>query len=396
MYPSTIHLVNRFVEYSVLQYLTLKSVSGSKTAGDTPVRPLDDSPEPAVKAVFLFKIRHRGKAISKSREQQSNNRRRLWLVSLRDRTARFLSCRSSEGWFPASLRRRVESTGNFTAKIRNLAPVGVLAAKTVGFDTQKIENPEISGVEYQLGTLHGSEIRKNLLEKWARKCVCCGQENVPLQAEHIVQKASGGSCCLANLALACPDGNRKKADQKLKIYLKLKPEAAEKIFKQVTASLKDVAAVNSTRWAVFNLLKDTVLPVFIGSVGQIKFSRPRFGIQNAHALDVACAGQVSGVSGWKKSTLIIFCQGRGAYKRSLVEGDGFPRGCQPRTKSVFELRNGGMVQAEVPKGQQAGIHPGRVAVRTSGSFNGLATVSNKYCRLIQRADGYGNFVSILN
>jgi len=34
------------------------------------------------------------------------------------------------------------------------------------FDTQKLQNPEISGVEYQQGELFGYEVREYLLEKW--------------------------------------------------------------------------------------------------------------------------------------------------------------------------------------------------------------------------------------
>lgn len=54
-----------------------------------------------------------------------------------------------------------------------------------------------------------------------------------------------------------------------------------------------------------------------------------------------------------------------------------------------------MVKAVVPTGKKAGTYIGRVAVRTSGSFN-LKTangtvqgISHRHCRLFQRADGYG-------
>jgi len=62
--------------------------------------------------------------------------------------------------------------------------------------------------------------------------------------------------------------------------------------------------------------------------------------------------------------------------------------------AVFVLDKRKFVRADVPKGQYAGTHIGRVAVRTSGSFNiqtALSTVqgiSYRYCRVLQRADGY--------
>jgi 5-methylcytosine-specific restriction endonuclease McrA len=49
------------------------------------------------------------------------------------------------------------------------------------------------GVQYQQGTLAGYEVREYLLEKWHRQCAYCGAVNVPLQIEHIVPKAKGGS-----------------------------------------------------------------------------------------------------------------------------------------------------------------------------------------------------------
>ena len=43
----------------------------------------------------------------------------------------------------------------------------------VKFDTQKIQHPEISGVEYQKGELFGYDVREYLLEKWGY--YQCGQ-----------------------------------------------------------------------------------------------------------------------------------------------------------------------------------------------------------------------------
>jgi 5-methylcytosine-specific restriction endonuclease McrA len=63
----------------------------------------------------------------------------------------------------------------------------------VRFDLQKIENLELSGVEYQQGTLSGYEARQYLLQKWGHACAYCGVQNVPLEVEHIHPKAKGGT-----------------------------------------------------------------------------------------------------------------------------------------------------------------------------------------------------------
>ncbi|WP_197047582.1 HNH endonuclease, partial [Planktothrix serta] len=67
---------------------------------------------------------------------------------------------------------------------------------------QQLENPEISGIEYQQGELQGYEVRQYLLEKWSRKCAYCGVENVPLEVEHIHPKSQGGTDRISNLTVA--------------------------------------------------------------------------------------------------------------------------------------------------------------------------------------------------
>ena len=68
-----------------------------------------------------------------------------------------------------------------------------LSLELVKFDTQALIDPEISGAEYQQGTLYGYEVREYLLEKWGRQCAYCGDNNVPLQIEHLIPRIRGGT-----------------------------------------------------------------------------------------------------------------------------------------------------------------------------------------------------------
>ena len=108
------------------------------------------------------------------------------------------------------MRSRIGNTLTWVARLRRACPVSAFSQELVKFDLQKIENPEISGVEYQQGTLAGYELREYLLEKWGRKCAYCGKEDAPLQIEHIHPKARGGSDRVSNLTLACEPCNRRK------------------------------------------------------------------------------------------------------------------------------------------------------------------------------------------
>ena len=106
---------------------------------------------------------------------------------------------------------------------------GAISQELVKFDTQAMENPEISGVEYQQGTLLGYEIREYLLEKWNHKCAYFGKENVPLQVEHIHPKCNGGSGRVSNLTLACDPCNKRKGNRPVAEFLKNKPDLLARI-----------------------------------------------------------------------------------------------------------------------------------------------------------------------
>ena len=56
----------------------------------------------------------------------------------------------------------------WVARFCRLAPITALSQELVRFAMPAIHNPEISGTEYQQGTLAGYAVREYLLEKWGR------------------------------------------------------------------------------------------------------------------------------------------------------------------------------------------------------------------------------------
>ena len=294
-------------------------------------------------------------------------------------------------------------------RLSRLAPVTALSQELVRFDTQKLDNPEISGVEYQQGTLLGYEVREYLLEKWGRECAYCGTADTPLEIEHVIPRSRGGSNRVSNLTLSCHPCNQSKdalslvdffaTDKGLKKRLKANGHTAnarlERVQRQLKQPLRDASAINATRWALFNALKATSLPVAVGTGGRTKYNRQRLGIPKTHALDAACVGAFDALHAWQVPTLTIKAMGRGSYQRTRLTKHGFPRGYLMRQKQVHGFQTGDMVRAMVPTGKKAGTHTGRVAVRKTGSFNiqteqgAVQGISHKYCTLIQRGDGYG-------
>ncbi len=268
----------------------------------------------------------------------------------------------------------------------------------VKFDMQAMENAEISGVEYQQGTLAGYEAREYLLEKWDRACTYCSKKDIPLQIEHIHPRANGGTNRINNLCLACEKCNQRKDSKDIKDFLKKKPDLLKKILAQAKIPMIDAAAVNATRWELFRRLEELGLPIECGSGGLTKYNRAMRELPKAHWLDAACVGkstpehiEVCGVM-----PLAIVAYGHGSRQMCLMNKFGFPRTDPKAKKFKHGFKTGDIVKAIVPPHpKNAGTHVGRMSAKASGSFNIAAKsgtvpdIGKNYCRKLQKADGYG-------
>ena len=399
--PFTIRVVDLKAHDCEFQALRIKLRPGSKTTGIALVRETETADAAsgethrAATVLNLFELAHRGRQISEALTARRAHRRTR-RSELRYRAPRFLNRgNKQDGWLAPSLQHRVDTTTVWVNRIRAWAPVTAFSFELARFDTQALQNPEISGVEYQQGTLMGYELREYLLEKWNRTCAYCDAKDVPLQIDHIEPVARGGSNRASNLTLACGHCNQKKAARSIAEFLAKDPKRLAKILAQCRQPLRDAAAVNSTRWALAEALKSTSLPVELSSGGRTKFNRSTRSIPKSAALDAACVGEIASITEWQKPTLCIKATGRGSYQRTLLDKFGFPRGYLMRTKRVRGFATGDRVKAVVPKGKKAGTYVGRVAIRASGSFNiqtgtGLVQgVSHHHCTMVQHGDGYG-------
>ena len=397
--PFVIRLVDRKADSCSFQALRVKLDPGSKVTGIALVRETEwaDAPsdeiQRAAAVLSLFELVHRGRQISESLTARRAMRRRRG-ANLRYRAPRFLNRRKATGWLAPSLVHRVHTVMAWVSRIRRWAPVTALSSELVRFDMQQLENPDISGNEYQQGTLAGYEVREYLLEKWGRACIYCDAEGVPLQVEHLTSRARGGTNRIGNLGLACECCNQKKGSHDVREFVK-DPKRLARILSTAFRPLKDAAAVNATRWALANALQAMGLPLELASGGKTKFNRAIHTIPKTHALDAACVGNLEAITGWECPTLEVKATGRGSYQRTRLTATGFPRGYLMRQKQVKGFQTGDRVRAIVPSGKKRGTYAGRVAVRASGSFNiqtpnGVVQgISHSRCSLVQRADGYG-------
>ncbi len=373
---------------AVVKAVTAKADPGSKITGLALV-------DPAGRVLFAAELNHRGAAIKKSLETRRAYRRGRRSRNLRYRAPRFDNRRRPDGWLPPSLDHRVLTTMTWIERFRRFCHVTELAIERVKFDLQQMRNPEISGVEYQQGSLLGYTVREYLLEKFNRTCVYCNQRDVPLQIEHVVAKANGGSNAVSNLALACSPCNTAKGKLPVEVFLKRKPEVLARLLRQLKTSLKDAAAVNATRNALFGAFLKTGLPVEDGTGAQTKFNRTRLGYPKGHWIDAACVGESGATVTLNPAhrPLSIKAFGHGTRQRSKPDAFGFPGPAAPCKKTFAGYQTGDLVKADIPKGKFAGHHQGRIAIRHRPSFRltTAATVLDvhpKYLTMIQQADGY--------
>jgi 5-methylcytosine-specific restriction endonuclease McrA len=383
-YPFTIILKESKPD-AMPQSLRVKLDPGSKTTGVAVVNDTDGQ------VVWAAEIAHRGDQVQANlaaRQAQRHGRRQR---HTRYRPPRFANRTRPNGWLPPSLRSRIDNLLTWVARLRQWCPIGAISLELVKFDTQLMQHAEISGIEYQQGTLQGYEVREYLLEKWRRTCAYCGATLVPLEVEHIVPRARHGSDRVSNLTLACEACNHRKHTK----------TAAEFGFPQIQAQamqpLRDAAAVNTTRWALYERLQAMGLPVETGTGGRTKWNRTQRKLPKTHWLDAACVGASTPATLHVQGIVPYTIQAMGRHSRQMCRTNAF--GVHDKaakaTSVVGGFRTGDSVRAVVPASStKAGVYVGRIAIRATGSCN-IKTASGtiqgihvRYCRPLHRGDGY--------
>ena len=383
-YPFTI-ILKHVVCNPNTKTLALKLDPGSKVTG---IALLEGE-----KVIWGAELEHRGYQIKNallSRRQLRRSRRNR---KTRYRKPRFDNRKRGENWLPPSLEHRILTTETWVKRLMRYASISELWVEKVKFDMQQMQNPEISGIEYKQGELQGYQVREYLLEKWGRECAYCGKKDVPLQIEHIHPKSKGGSNRASNLCLACEKCNQKKGNKPVEEFLKKKPDLLKKIKSKAKKPLLDAAAVNSTRNKLVKVLS-ILLPTKTATGAQTKYNRTRLKLEKQHWIDAACVGDIDNLKLLTNQPLKIKCNGHGTRQMCRTNKYGFPERYVPRFKFIKGFQTGDIVKAVVLSGKKVGEYIGRIATRSTGSFN-ISTreklvqgISYKYCKTIHFKDGY--------
>lgn len=134
----------------------------------------------------------------------------------RYRQARFLNRKRKEAWLPPSIENRVNHTFKWIDTLMTLVPNPKLHIEVGKFDTAKMINPDIQGIDYQHGQTYGYyEVRYYVFARDNYTCQCCGKSKGKiLQTHHIIYRSNGGTDRADNLITICTDCHTYENHQK--------------------------------------------------------------------------------------------------------------------------------------------------------------------------------------
>jgi hypothetical protein len=138
-YPFTIILKYK-VSHPQTQPHQLKIDPGAKVTGLAIIQ--DD------RVIWGAELTHRGEQIKHDLESRRAIRRHRRNRKTRYRQPRFFNRKRKPGWLPPSLESRVENILTWVNRICHYVPITGISQELVKFDTQAMQNPEISGLPY--------------------------------------------------------------------------------------------------------------------------------------------------------------------------------------------------------------------------------------------------------
>lgn len=247
--------------------------------------------------------------LSTRRELRRTRRSRL-----RYRKARFNNMVSSKrkGWLAPSVENKIQTHLTVVEKIHKFLPITNIVVETASFDIQKINNPIISGVEYQQGEqLDFFNVREYVLCRDNHTCQHCKgkSKDKVLNAHHIESRKTGGDSP-NNLITLCETCH--KAYHRGEFELNVKRGK----------SFRDSAFMGIMRWSFYDRLKN-IYPNVSMTFGYItKNTRITNNLPKDHYVDARCisGNPVAKPLGYYFYQKKVRCQNRQIHKANFLKG----------------------------------------------------------------------------
>ena len=315
--------------------------------------------------------------LSTRRELRRSRRNR----KLRYRKPRFNNRKRSDGWLAPSVKQKVDSHITMIAKVHKILPISNIIVEVASFNMQKIQNPEISGTDYQQGEQLGFwNVREYVLFRDGHKCQCCHGKSKDkiLNVHHIESRKTGGDAPnnLITLCETCHTGYHRGT-------VKL-PKAIHR-----GMSFKDATFMGIMRWALYEKL-NAIYPDVKLTYGYItKNTRIKNGLPKDHYIDARCiSGNPNAISNgdvyyYKK----VRCHNRQIHKNTIHKG-----GYRKRNQAAYEVKGFRLYDNVLWKGQKCFIFgrrsTGRIDLRLLDGTHVNASVGYKNLKLLKMRSSY--------
>lgn len=154
--------------------------------------------------------------------------------------------------------------------------------------------------------------------------------------------------------------------------------------------------MNATPWRLYTQLQAIGLPVEGGSGGRTKKQRIEHGLPKQHYYDALRVGASTPHDFTHLPAYVQIWMAKGRGMRQLCRTDRYEFSVRhvSRKKQRFGFQTGDLVQKQKSRGKQAGTWIGRLTARPDGRFivtlleGANIDVSWRFCRLLQRGDGW--------
>jgi hypothetical protein len=254
-------------------------------------------------------------------------RNKLWY-----REPRFLNRKKTEQSLPPSIQCKLEAHLRIVKKICSLLPISKINVEIANFDIQKIQNPEISGVQYQQGNLYEYEnLKSYLMQREDAKCQLCGKTSTQgnsFRIHHVIPRKDGGTDKPDNLSLLHEKCHTQLHRKNLHHLLK-----KNKQFKAETF-------MSTIRWKLFEELKNICGHISVSFGYMTKIKRQALKLEKDHHTDafVIAEGALQ-----KRSQPYMFLQKRKNNRCLQLNRNGFKPSIR-RQRYKFQPKDEVLVQ----------------------------------------------------
>lgn len=282
--PFTIQL--DYISEENLQEVSLGIDAGSKYIG---VSATTETHE-----VLAMQVKERDdivKRIATRRESRRTRRNR----KVRYRAARFDNRRRKEGWLAPSIENKISAHMRVIQMVHSILPVSKTTIEIAQFDTQKLKNDKITGIEYQQGEQLGFwNTRECILARDKHVCQHCkGKSKDPILNVHHIESRKTGGNAPNNLITLCETCHKAYHRGEIQLDVKRGKSLRDAAYMAIIGRKLYNRTKPGIREEVYNRAQQDYSNVYLTYGYKTKYSRIHNNIEKTHCADAFCiAGNV--------------------------------------------------------------------------------------------------------